>query len=489
MKRDNEQKSVDELLSQAIGAEPVRFDAEQWKQKYPQEVRLLAGRSETLNPEPTVPNNLWRTIMKSRITKLAAAAVIIIAVLLSVTVWNTSAYALAQTIKAYEGLRYVHIKNFMDGETVPREFWVELDEQEQVKRFRVSIPVWAEREGPIVAVWNDGELQMRKDNVNRSKNADSLGLEILNIIKSCDPRTIVKELQQLEIEGKVEITTSEPPSKSEPIIITAKLLPPSNDTGEMVLFVDQDTKLVTRIILNKHENGDQQTWEFSDYNIAVDESIFILNDVSNNTAVAFMKNINTKLAMLDINKSMVADIIAVLGEPWVYKYRGKDLEKDNLPEAYKMVYPGNFIVNIYKNQIMQWGCQQIPGHEISGYVFPGSIQIGTTIDDIFKKLGSPEKVIEGFGPDDNKIMYEDNTGYANMNINDRKGFCFSRYGNNGEEIKLYLDDHILYNNLGKTKGFCSYGIVSNGKRARFEFMDNKVIAIYEYRTEPIENAN
>jgi len=592
--------------------------------------------------EKTIPISIWKIIMKSRITKLAAAAVIIIIVVLSITVLDKSipsAYALEQTMKAYKGLRFVHIKDFREGESEPQEFWVELDEQEQVKRFRASLPAWAEREGPMVGVWSEGKLQIwgKNENVLATKHTDSLGLEILNIVKNFDPRSVVKELHQLETEGKVEIRTNEPKLKSEPIIITAKILSPISDAGnQLVLSVDQNTKLVTRVVFNKPKDFDgyQHSWEFSDYNIAVDESFFTLSEVPENarrlgvtrydrearydpteiglaqdkrgdneiavelarqfvqalidkdydkagklcggipadtaeklewlvgnrtykkilcieqptisansstkainvscvvaancggtvlvmrtnisvepymadsnrwvvdcndidkeplvitadptdTTATFMKNINTKLTSLDINKSTADDVIAVLGEPWAYRFRGKDLEEDNLPEVYSMDYPGGFMVSIYKNQVMLWGCQQIPGHEIPGYIFSDSIQIGTTLDDVFKKLGSPAKVVEGFGGEDNKIMYEDNTSYVNMNINERKGFCFFQYDSNGEKIKLYLDDNVLYKGTGKTKGTCLYGTVSNGKRIRISSKDNKVVSLHEYRTEPL----
>jgi len=432
--------------------------------------------------EKTIPISIWRIIMKSPITKLAAAAVIIIIVVLSVTILDTSAYALAQTIKAYEGLRFVHIKDFREGESESREFWVELDEQEQVKRFRVYLPAWAQPEGPFVGVWSEGKLQVLGENYNKiaTERENSLDLEILNIIKECDPRTVVKELHQLEAEGKVEIKISEPALKSEPIVITVKPLSQSNGVDQMVLYVDRNTKLVTRVIFNGH----QHSLEFSDYNVALDERVFMLEATPDDTKT-FMKNINAKLATLDINKSTVSDVISVLGEPWFYRFHGKFFKKDNLPETYTMSYPGGFMVSIYKNQVMQWGCRQISGDEISGYIFQDSIQIGTTLDDVFKKLGSPAKIIEGFGGK-GKIMYEDNTGYANMNINERKGFCFSRYDNNGEEIKVYFDDNVLYKDIGKIKGICFYGTVSKGKRIRFSFMDNMVVAIYEYRTEPIE---
>jgi hypothetical protein len=591
---------------------------------------------------------IWRNIMKSKMTKLAAAAaVIIIAVVLSITLLDkstSSAYALEQTMKAYEGLRFVHMKDFTEGQSEPREFWVEFDEQEQVKNIRISLPGWAEREGPMVGIWNDGKMQVwvKKENGIFTKHTESFVLEIADSAKKFNPITIVKQLHQLETEGKAEIKTSEPKLKSEPIIMTAKILSPDSDAGnQLVLSIDQNTKMVTRVVFNKAKefDGQKQTWEFSDYNTKVDESFFTLSEVPANvkrqkverydsaarynpteiglvqgdiedqkiavelvrqfvqalidkdyekagklcggtpadtaekleglvenktykkilcieqptrdansstkaivvpcvvaanyggtmlvvrtnisvepymadpnrwvvdcngiykerpvitadptdTTATFMENINAKLASLDINKSTVDNVIAVLGKPWAYRCEGKDLEKDKLPEAYTMDYPGNFIVSIYKNQVILWGSQQIPGHEIPGYIFSDSIQIGATLDDVFKKLGSPAKVVEGF--DDGRhgskqVMFEDNTIYANMKSNERKGFCFYRYDSNGEKIKVYFDDNVLYQNLNKTKGFCLYGTVSKGKRIRILSKDNKVFSLIEYRTEPIKN--
>jgi len=203
------------------------------------------------------------------------------------------------------------------------------------------------------------------------------------------------------------------------------------------------------------------------------------------TTATFMKNISAELASLDINRSMVADVIAVLGEPWAYRSRRKDLEKDNLPELYAMDYPGGVVVSIYDNQVMLWGCQQIPGYEIPGYVISDSIQIGTTLDDVFEKLGSPTKVVEGYDGEGNKAMYEDNASYVNMNIKERSGFCFFQYDRNGEKVRFYYDDNVLYKGTGKMKGSCLYGTVSNGKRIRILSKDNKVGSLFEYRTEPL----
>jgi len=73
--------------------------------------------------------NLWRLIMKSQITKLTTVAVIIVAVVLSITILNqsaTPAWAIEQTIKAIEGFRAIYGSGITvdeNGEECEFEFW------------------------------------------------------------------------------------------------------------------------------------------------------------------------------------------------------------------------------------------------------------------------------------------------------------------------------------------------------------------------------
>ena len=70
---------------------------------------------------------IWRIIMKSRITKLAAAAVIIVAVLLSYfTVGVKETYAFEQTLEAFRDVRTIHLwgRNLRDNNF---EMWIQLD--------------------------------------------------------------------------------------------------------------------------------------------------------------------------------------------------------------------------------------------------------------------------------------------------------------------------------------------------------------------------
>ncbi len=538
--------------------------------------------------------NIWRIIMKNKITKITTAAVIVLAVIFSITIMDksvASAYALEKTIAAYGSLRYVNIKDFKDSESEPKEFWVEFDEQEQVKNFRVYIPAWdMPSEGAKIALWKEDKLQVwiRKNNVLLTIHDKARGLEMLNLVKQCDPRFVVDKLYQLEEEGKVEIKISEPVLESEPIVITANYLPQSDYAdGQIVLFVDQNTLLVTRAVINqlKGFGGYQHSGrlEYSDYNIEVDENVFTLWEVpddvmridqtgsevglvqgqisdeeiaielarqfiqalvdhdydkagnlyggipakvmqmmgekmsctkvlgiekpiskpnmyskrrlsvpcifetkkdnevfalrknisvetvegkpnvwivsnhnddesaqitvdpSDATISTFLKIINPKLALLDINKATADDVIDVFGKPLSYQFGSDIFEEDNLPETYCMNYPGYFMVMIHENQVRSWGSEEVPG-----YTFSDAIQIGSTLDEVMRELGPPAKIVEGF-----------------------------KLG--GEKFK----DNILYKNMNGRKGYCYYATISKGKRVRMFFRNNKVFSLHENRTKPL----
>jgi len=70
--------------------------------------------------------NIWKTIMKSKMTKLAAAAVIILAVLIGIGTFDrTSAWA--QVIKAFSEVNQFHLKStkiFPDGTEKYEEYWL-----------------------------------------------------------------------------------------------------------------------------------------------------------------------------------------------------------------------------------------------------------------------------------------------------------------------------------------------------------------------------
>ena len=78
MNKQRDKKRLDELISRIINTEKPQFDAEKWKQKYPDEFQALLSRAAK-GASARQPSIL-KVILKSPLTKLAAAAVIILAV-------------------------------------------------------------------------------------------------------------------------------------------------------------------------------------------------------------------------------------------------------------------------------------------------------------------------------------------------------------------------------------------------------------------------
>ncbi len=78
MDKEKNEKHLDELISRAINTEKPQFDAEKWKQKYPDEYQTLISRPS--KKASTHQPNIWRITLRNPLTKLAAAAVIILAV-------------------------------------------------------------------------------------------------------------------------------------------------------------------------------------------------------------------------------------------------------------------------------------------------------------------------------------------------------------------------------------------------------------------------
>lgn len=78
MNEQKDEKWLDELIFKSIDTSKPKFDAEQWKQKYPGEFQALVER-EARRPQ-AARFDVLRIVMRSRIAQVAAAAVFIIAV-------------------------------------------------------------------------------------------------------------------------------------------------------------------------------------------------------------------------------------------------------------------------------------------------------------------------------------------------------------------------------------------------------------------------
>lgn len=110
MKRQEKYKNLDELISHAIGREKPKFDFDKWKAKHKREIQIYESQTAEQKTPPSVRIfEIGRTIMKSPVTKIAAAAVIIIVVLVGIHQFGGSIDPASQVFaKATEALKKVY---------------------------------------------------------------------------------------------------------------------------------------------------------------------------------------------------------------------------------------------------------------------------------------------------------------------------------------------------------------------------------------------
>ena len=270
-------EDIKEILN-ILGTEDVPAEASQIAQE------MSKDFSETLKqPKRYI---FLEYIMKSPIKKLAAAAVIILAVVLTINLWNESADVLAETIKASHSVRYLHIKSFRQNEDEPKEFWIEFYKDGEVRNVRMHMPEWdSPEDGAKVTIWKENKAQIwfKKKNSLITIGDKTVAAHTLNFIKELDPKLVVQRLYYArQAQDQVEIEIDEPSNKAEPIVVTATCLPGSLRAGwRLVLFVDQATKLVTAIEFYKLKDGKYQyveRIEYYDYNQLIDPEMFSLDN-------------------------------------------------------------------------------------------------------------------------------------------------------------------------------------------------------------------
>ena len=133
MKSGKDSKKLDEMIARAISEENIEFDVEKWKQKYGKEYSMLSSQATK------VPlHGSWlikgRNIMKNKMTKLAVAAVIIIAVLAGISHFggsidgsSTAWASLAERVMKIDTFTYrirmtmANVPNVPEGEGVEIE--------------------------------------------------------------------------------------------------------------------------------------------------------------------------------------------------------------------------------------------------------------------------------------------------------------------------------------------------------------------------------
>lgn len=234
------------------------------------------------NTQSTQTSTLWRYLMTNRMTQLAAALVITIG--LAICLYQSPAYSLEQTIKAYSSIRWLHVKGFtMVGEEQwDSETWIECDAYGKLKRFRHHAYqcTVGNTGGPLTTVhdgegtdiwWNNSNICIRV-----SSDVDLHALDCMKVdITETDPKLLFERWLQQQKRGEMELDILEPADPQEPIIAIGL-----TGDSKTVLTINPVTHLVERMEIYHTVPGQEdrldQSITFLDYNQPIDPGMFNL---------------------------------------------------------------------------------------------------------------------------------------------------------------------------------------------------------------------
>ena len=262
----------------------------------------------------TQPNS-WKIIINSKITKIATAAVLILAVVLLINFMDksvTPAYALEHMIQANNTLRYLHTQYFHgQRDDVAKECWLEFDESGRTKNLRI---IWSEPFGKGgVVVWNENETKIwsSKNNTLTIFNDEIYTSRVHEMKEGDDPKLIVEQLHDQNAKGLVKIEIDESGNKEDPIVVSVTYLPDNPKySGRKVLFVDRSTYLTTKMELYALKEGEYTyvgVIKYFDSNVPIDERMFSLADeIPKDVRVIDMRTLDIGLAQGDLTDEEIA---------------------------------------------------------------------------------------------------------------------------------------------------------------------------------------
>ncbi len=274
-KDESEFKKVIDGLNIDTGPDPKH------REELRREVLSVFNKTAQQSQKRTTPLGvLRRKIMKSPVTKIAAAAVIIITGILAVNLFDQSvptAYAIEQTVEASRNLRFIHLKNESAGTGGKGvdEMWAAFDAEGNLQRLRMNFPNPAD--GPKDVIWQEGKAAVwfkakQRTAVVREKN---MLARLKMSYRDFDPKVLGEELCRIQAQDANQITIKESHSDDDPITITE-----TRNGVRTIYKVDPKTKLLLQYENYVLKNGDYKfagRTLYLDYNQPIDPSIFIFD--------------------------------------------------------------------------------------------------------------------------------------------------------------------------------------------------------------------
>ena len=263
----------------------------------------------------TNQTNIWRIIMNNRITKFAAAAVVLAAVVLSITIFDNTAqeaYAIEQSIKASHTVETLHIRQYRSSEAVANgqydEAYVKYDPSGKFESARMEFA--QPPDGPKTVVWsnNVAKVWMHSKKMVLIIREPKMAREMEEMAVQLDPKRTLQNLYEMQQKGEQDVKITEPEEEGD--LITIEVV---HDKGQDVFYVDPESKLLVRFekqVLNGQDYVVTNAMEISGYNEPIDENVFTLGDLPKDVFVVDQVNQEIGLAQGNLSDDEIVVEVA-----------------------------------------------------------------------------------------------------------------------------------------------------------------------------------
>ena len=297
---------------------------------------------------------VWRTIMKSPVTKLTAAAVIIITIVFLIAFLEKAAvpaYALEQTIEANNTIKTVHLRKFERGQSIENnefsDYWLKYDNAGRLSNLRCNEH---SKDGVKFTVWNEGikKTWIPQDNVVIITRLNDTAKEWENFFKESDYELLLKWLNDQKEKEEIELKIIDEPAKDTDFIYVKATHFVRKERIELV--IDRKTKLIKKLSgYRLREQGDElgDQFEFLGYNQLIDPSMFELREIPYNVKVIEKVERNIIVPGLRVGDFTLGmskdDVLKKCGEPEGISFGAEGYTLENPPRQYGMRFSGLWV--------------------------------------------------------------------------------------------------------------------------------------------------
>jgi hypothetical protein len=139
------------------------------------------------------------------------------------------------------------------------------------------------------------------------------------------------------------------------------------------------------------------------------------------------KELAARIDKLKLGSTARQEVIALLGEPASYVLGRERLDANDLPNRFAMIYPSNVQIIVSGERVERVTIVN------PGYRFRGTIEVGTSMEEVFNVLGPPRRTIDGADYSDIRNVTEDNVVFDRLGGVAGNAF----YRNEAEGVALY----------------------------------------------------